>query len=85
VCIHLPDGRWYSPLPRSRPISMAVGAPISVAQCADPSKADVERVAAQYFAALEALFEANKAAAGYPTGKLVFVGSDKEKDKHKEN
>ena len=62
---------------------MAVGAPIPVEKCADPTKADVERVAAQYFAALEALFEANKAAAGYPTGKIVFVGAEKEKGKEK--
>lgn len=63
-----------TPLPRRVPLHFAVGAPLApppLAVPAAPSPEEVEAHLAAFIAAMEALFEAHKARAGYPAATLT--------------
>ena len=53
-------GSWGLPLPRPHPIISLVGRPVPVAQCDDPSQAEVDALHARFTAALTALFDEHK-------------------------
>lgn len=68
-------GRWFSPLPHATPVTVVVGEPISVKGKGgtEPSEELVGELHAQYFDALEALFDKHKAAAGLAHSRLEYV------------
>nr|ACI15947.1 diacylglycerol acyltransferase [Bodo saltans] len=69
----LPHGRLLLPIPRRLPIYIAVGEGIVVDAILDPRPVDVEALHKEYYAALRALFEKHKVAAGYPDSVLTLV------------
>eukprot|EP00455_Lapot_gusevi_P014785 TRINITY_DN17439_c0_g1_i1.p1 TRINITY_DN17439_c0_g1~~TRINITY_DN17439_c0_g1_i1.p1 ORF type:complete len:409 (-),score=58.41 TRINITY_DN17439_c0_g1_i1:87-1313(-) len=70
---HFPYGRWFLPFPRARPITMAIGEPIPVQQNPDPTPEEIDRIHAQYYDALQKLFDQYKVEAGYGHCKLALV------------
>lgn len=60
------------PRPQSRILSY-VGAPVELPQIAEPSKDDIDKWHAEYLQALTAVFEANKAEAGFPDAVLEIL------------
>lgn len=66
-------GRCCSPIPFAVPITIYVGTPIPVTKVAEPSDAAVSALLHTFIEAMQALVEANKAAAGYPDMKLIVL------------
>ena len=81
-------GRFGGPIPHPVQLTIAVGTPIRVPEPkepgAEPSEELVAKLHAEYVAAIEALFEKHKAAAGYGDRQLEIVaawGAASKKDK----
>ncbi|OQS07574.1 diacylglycerol O-acyltransferase [Thraustotheca clavata] len=72
-CPFFPNGVCYLPIPRHIPMTVAVGAPISVEKIEKPSAADVDALHKVYFDALRTLFETNKQEAGCEDFELVYI------------
>ncbi|KEG10818.1 putative diacylglycerol acyltransferase [Trypanosoma grayi] len=70
----VPYGRWYLPLPTTRPLTVVVGEPILPEPGMDSADiADhVQRYQRRYFKHLQVLFFKWRAKAGYPDMKLVL-------------
>ena len=70
-------GRYFTPMPRNVPVTLAIGQPIKVPKPAtpgeEPSAEAVAALHAKYVAGLRATFEEHKAAAGYPDRKLEVL------------
>lgn len=68
-------GRYNLFLPRRVPMTLCVGAPITVAKCSEPAAIDAEvaRVHELYKQQLRTLFESNKESCGYASRALVFT------------
>lgn len=61
-------------LPRKTPLVACVGVPIDVEQTtADPSTEQIDTLHKQYMEGLQKVFDENKAAHGYPDGKLNII------------
>ncbi|KDO25193.1 hypothetical protein SPRG_20777 [Saprolegnia parasitica CBS 223.65] len=76
-CPFFPYGRFYLPIPRRVPMTVAVGAPIPVTKCDAPTTDDVRRLHEVYFTALRTLFNTHKAAAGCDDFELVYIEPSK--------
>ena len=63
-------GRWFLPIPRRVALSVCV-APVRTTKTASPSAADVERLHEQVYDRLKAVYDAQKAFAGYGDRELV--------------
>ncbi|TYZ63597.1 hypothetical protein PybrP1_004807 [[Pythium] brassicae (nom. inval.)] len=70
---YFPYGRGFLPIPRKVNATIVVGAAIPVAKIESPTAEDVDKVHAQYFAALEEMFHTHKADAGCADYKLVLI------------
>lgn len=70
---YFPYGRGFLPIPRKVNATIVVGAPIHVEKIESPTGEDVDKVHAQYFAALEEMFHTHKAEAGCGDYKLVLI------------
>ena len=70
----LPIGRWYLPLPTTKPVTIVVGQPISPLPGRDnpEDQAHVEELRLRYFEHLEVLFYKYRAEAGYPKMELYL-------------
>ncbi|KPA80999.1 putative diacylglycerol acyltransferase [Leptomonas pyrrhocoris] len=70
----LPIGRWYLPLPTTKPVTIVVGQPISPLPGRDNADdpAHVEELRLRYFEHLEVLFYKYRAKAGYPAMELYL-------------
>jgi hypothetical protein len=66
-------GRWGTPIPRPSRITLVLGAPLEAPRLADPSDEQVQEHLGRFISAMQALFEAHKAAAGYPDCQLVVL------------
>jgi hypothetical protein len=79
VALPLWWGRFLTPLPRNVQLTNAYGAPVPLPsdyqlnERGEAPSAVVDAYHAAYIAALEALFEKHKAAAGYPPERLLRV------------
>lgn len=61
ICILLYfRGLWGTPVPRPHPLHLAIGEPILLEQCENPTPDQVEQAHEKFMAALIALFEARK-------------------------
>jgi len=63
-------GRWFLPIPRRVALSVCV-APVATQKTAAPSAEDVERLHEQVYGRLKAVYDAQKAFAGYADRELV--------------
>ena len=63
-------GRWFLPIPRRVALSVCV-APVRTTKTASPSVEDVERLHQQVYGRLKAVYDAQKAFAGYSDRELV--------------
>ena len=63
-------GRWFLPIPRRVALSVCV-APVRTTKTASPSAEDVERLHQQVYGRLKAVYDAQKAFAGYGDRELV--------------
>lgn len=70
----LPIGRWYLPLPTTKPVTIVVGQPISPLPGRDNPEdpAHIEELRFRYFEHLEVLFYKSRAEAGYPEMELYL-------------
>jgi hypothetical protein len=70
----LPIGRWYLPLPTTKPVTIVVGQPISPLPGHDnpDDPAHVEELRLRYFEHLEVLFYKYRAEANYPEMELYL-------------
>lgn len=66
-------GLWGTPIPRRVPIHVVLGKPIPVPLVAEPSSEQVMALLGTFIKEMERLFEAHKAAAGYPELELVVL------------
>ena len=64
-------GRWFLPIPRRVALSVCV-APVKTTKTASPSVEDVERLHEQVYGRLKAVYDAQKAFAGYADRELVI-------------
>lgn len=70
---YFPYGRGFLPIPRKVNVTVVVGAAIPVSKIESPTADDVDKVHAQYFAALEEMFHTHKADAGCEDYKFVLL------------
>jgi hypothetical protein len=63
-------GRWFLPIPRRVALSVCV-APVRTTKTASPSAEDVERLHEQVYGRLKAVYDAQKAFAGYADRELI--------------
>lgn len=59
-------GVWGTPMPRRVAVTVVMGAPLVVPHIADPTREQVQEQLRLFIAAMKALVEKHKAAAGYP-------------------
>lgn len=70
VALVMPSGPFglpFVPFTASTPIRIVVGRPLELPRIAQPTQEDVDHHHKRYIVELEALFERNKAEAGYPS------------------
>jgi len=70
---YVPFGRWFLPIPRRRPVTVVIGAPIPVQKNPNPTPEEIEEVCMKYFAELEELFEEFKDRCGHAGHSLQFL------------
>eukprot|EP00756_Hemistasia_phaeocysticola_P031959 Hpha_TRINITY_DN16385_c2_g2::TRINITY_DN16385_c2_g2_i1::g.58200::m.58200 len=70
---YVPYGRWFLPIPRRRPVTVVIGAPIPVEKNPTPTPEEIDEVSTKYFAALEELFEEFKDRCGHAGHSLQFL------------
>eukprot|EP01087_Luapelamoeba_hula_P000439 TRINITY_DN10329_c0_g1_i1.p1 TRINITY_DN10329_c0_g1~~TRINITY_DN10329_c0_g1_i1.p1 ORF type:complete len:392 (-),score=47.70 TRINITY_DN10329_c0_g1_i1:67-1164(-) len=63
-------GRWYLPIPYQHPIRMVIGTPIEVVRVDNPSKEQIDKLHAQFVAALQELFDEFKGEFGWQDKQL---------------
>jgi len=73
IVIPLVFGRFFMFVPLRASITLAVGQPIPVAQCAEPTQEMIDALHRDYLAALQRLFEQHKLEAGYPDAQLTII------------
>ena len=62
----IPYGRFYLPIPRRRPITVAFGNPVfPIRKCDHPTEEEIVDYQTRYFTALEVLFETYKSQCGH--------------------
>eukprot|EP00756_Hemistasia_phaeocysticola_P031958 Hpha_TRINITY_DN16385_c2_g1::TRINITY_DN16385_c2_g1_i1::g.58198::m.58198 len=70
---YVPYGRWFLPIPRRRPVTVVIGAPIPVEKNPTPTPEEIDRISDLYFKELEELFEEFKDRCGHAGHSLQFL------------
>jgi 1-acyl-sn-glycerol-3-phosphate acyltransferase len=78
VCLPLFWGVAGTPIPFSRPVTTVVGHPVKMPHAKHPTPSMVEDAYNRYIDALQELFEAHKASAGYPPERTLTIIRDRE-------
>eukprot|EP00440_Ansanella_granifera_P024632 gb/GFBE01026752.1/.p1 GENE.gb/GFBE01026752.1/~~gb/GFBE01026752.1/.p1 ORF type:complete len:326 (+),score=54.49 gb/GFBE01026752.1/:1-978(+) len=74
IALVMPYGPWGLPMQTfSTPVRIVVGKPLSMPRLAEPTKSEIGEHHARYIQELSALFERNKASAGYGSSRLEIV------------
>eukprot|EP01062_Namystynia_karyoxenos_P007495 TRINITY_DN12637_c0_g1_i1.p1 TRINITY_DN12637_c0_g1~~TRINITY_DN12637_c0_g1_i1.p1 ORF type:complete len:883 (+),score=283.68 TRINITY_DN12637_c0_g1_i1:98-2650(+) len=70
---YVPYGRWGLPMPRRRPVTVAVGAPVHVEKIANPTPEQTEELSRRYYEAVQELFDEFKERCGHGDHSIVFL------------